>query len=109
MKPETSQLIAHYEQLALLTEQMRAAAEQGEWDQLVELELRRSQVLEEVKPMDATLTLDAAGLRHRGEYINHIITLDGAIRELVQKHMGQIQLNLASDQNTHRLRQAYGL
>lgn len=106
---DATQLIAHYEQLALLTGQLRAAAEQGDWEQLVELELRRGQVLAAVKPMDAVLTLDATQLKRKDEYIRSILTSDGVIRELVQRHMDQIQLNFASDKNTQRLRQAYGL
>lgn len=88
---------------------MRAAAEQGDWDQLVELELCRSGVVEKVKSLDTILKLDQAEMQRKGECISRVINQDGVIRELVQKHMGQIQSNLASDQNTQRLRQAYGV
>lgn len=109
MTIESSQLIAHYEKLAQLTEQMRTAAVEGDWDRLVELELCRNDVVEKVKSLDTNLKLDQAEIRRKGECISRVINQDGMIRELVQKHMGQIQINLASDQNTQRLRHAYGV
>lgn len=106
---DASSLISHYEQLSLLTAQMRAAAEQGEWDQLVELELRRNGVLAAVKPMDETVVLRPEELQRKSDYIKVVLSHDIAIRSLVQAHLGQIQLDIASGQNTQRLRQAYGV
>lgn len=106
---DATQLLARYEQLARLTEQMRVVAEHGAWDQLTELELHRSQVLAEVKPMDAAITLSVAEDKSRDEFIRSTLSLDSEIRKLVQDHMDEIQVNLASNQNAQRLRQAYGV
>lgn len=104
-----SQLISRYEQLSLLTGQMRCAAEQGDWDRLVELENSRARILDEVKSLDATAVLSAPELQRRSECIDCVLSHDAAIRDLVQKHIGQVQLNLESAHNTQRLRQAYGV
>lgn len=102
-------LISRYEQILLLTTQMHAAAEQGAWDQLVELELSRNGLFDLVKPMDAAVELNPPELRRRSELIESILSHDSATHVRVQAHLNQMQLEFASDQNTQRLRQAYGV
>jgi flagellar protein FliT len=105
---DTSRLIECYERLALLTSQMRDAAEQGRWDELIDVEAQRSTLLVTVKAMDVAAKLDGAAHRRKRELVEKILSHDGAIRSLVRTQMNQIQLNIESDQNKLRLQRAYG-
>ena len=54
----TTQVIANYEALLTLTGQMRTAAIDGEWDQLVEIEQQRGDLIATIKPVDVEVELD---------------------------------------------------
>jgi flagellar protein FliT len=88
---------------------MREAAERGDWERLISLESQRSQLLADVKPLDASVPLDAKSQRRKHDCVGQILSQDAAIRELVQNQMQQLQLNIESNQNARRLRQAYGV
>jgi len=105
----SSQVIANYESLSALTGQMREAAMHGEWDQLVSIELQRSQLVANMKPVDAEAKLDEAERQHKIQLINKILADDVEIRNLTQAWMGQLQLSMQSNRQEQRLHQAYGV
>lgn len=104
----SSQVIANYELLSALTEQMRVAAVNGEWDQLVSIELQRSELVATMKPVDAETKLDEAAHQHKIQLINKILADDTEIRHYTQDWMGQLQLSMQSNRQEQRLLQTYG-
>lgn len=109
MDTRAAQVIANYELLLALTGQMRDAAVRGEWDLLISTETQRSQLLEQMKPADAVVKLDATAQRHKQQLIEKVLAADTAIRNLTQIWMSQLELNMESENNEQRLRQAYGV
>jgi flagellar protein FliT len=104
----TTQVIANYEALLALTGQMRVAAMDGEWDQLVEIEQQRGDLIAAIKPVDAELVLDMDTREQRDQMIHKILTDDAEIRTRVQAWMSQLQLSMQSNRQEQRLLQAYG-
>ena len=99
-------VIQNYQQLSDLTSQMRAAAVQGEWDQLVELEQQCSHHVEAMKqqdlaPIDESIRLQKVALIHK------ILADDAAIREQTEPWMAQMQRIMQSSRSEQRVKQAY--
>lgn len=103
-----AQVIASYESLSTLTEQMRNAAQQGEWEQLIELEQQCSRQVAVMKPQDATSTLDENSRQRKIQLIRKILADDADIRSRTQAWMGQLQHIMQSNRQEQRLQQAYG-
>lgn len=103
-----SQAIANYELLTALTGQMREAAVHGEWDQLVSIELQRSNLVATMKPVDAEAILDEAARQRKIQLINKIMADDAEIRNLAQAWMSQLQLSIQSNRQEQLLQRAYG-
>lgn len=99
-------VIQNYQQLSDITSQMRAAAAQGEWDQLVELEQQCSLHVEAMKqldlaPIDESIRLQKVALIHK------ILADDAAIREQTAPWMAQMQRIMQSSRSEQRVKQAY--
>jgi flagellar protein FliT len=104
-----AQVIANYELLSALTVQMRNAAQQGAWDQLISIESQRTALLADMKPVDAVAELDEAAHRRKVQLIEKILADDAQTRNYTQVWMSQLQLNIDSNSTEQRLRQAYGV
>jgi len=104
-----SQVIANYELLEELTARMRAAAEQSAWDQLISIESQRTALLDEMKPMDAAVELDAASHQRKVQLIGKILADDAQTRNYTRSWMSQLELSIESNSNEQRLRKAYGV
>jgi len=99
-------VIHNYQQLSDITSQMRAAAAQGEWDQLVELEQQCSRHVESMKqqdlaPIDESIRLQKVALIHK------ILADDAAIRDQTVPWMAQLQRIMQSSRSEQRVKQAY--
>jgi flagellar protein FliT len=105
----SSQAITNYELLSALTDQMREAAAHGEWDQLINIEHQRSDLVATMKPVDAEVKLDEAARQRKIQLINKIMADDAEIRNLTQAWMGQLQLSMQSNRQEQRLQNAYGV
>lgn len=105
----TSKIITNYESLSAITQQMREAAAQGEWDQLIALEQRCSQHVAMMKPADAAIALDEPTRQHKIQLIKKILTDDAEIRGRTQAWMGQLQQIMQSNRQEQRLQQAYAV
>lgn len=108
MNMSAAQAITNYEVLLALTGQMRAAAVHGEWDRLISIEQQRSQLLIEMKLIDAVVNLDATLRQRKTQLIENILADDTEIRNRTQVWMSQLQRNIDSNNNAQRLRQTYG-
>jgi flagellar protein FliT len=106
MSPD--QVIANYESLLALIGQMRVAAEQGEWEQLVSIEQQCSELVEAMKPVDDEVTLDDATREQKIQLINKILADNAEICDRTQTWMSELQRIMQSNRQEQRLQQAYG-
>jgi flagellar protein FliT len=106
---DATQAIANYELLSVLTGQMREAAAQGQWDQLISIEHQCSELVAAMKPIDAEVTLDGAAGQRKIELIAKILADDAEIRNHTHVWMGQLQLNMQSNRQEQLLLHAYGV
>lgn len=104
----SSQVIANYESLSVLTEQMREAAVRGEWDQLIDLELQCRRHVAAMKLADAAATLDEPSRQRKVRLIKEILAHDADIRSRTVAWMGQLQRIMQSNRQEQRLQKAYG-
>lgn len=102
-------IIASYESLSAITRQMREAAVQGEWEQLIALEQRCSQHVATIKPADGTVTLDEPSRQRKIQLIKKILADDAAVRDRTVAWMGQLQQIMQSNRQEQRLQRAYGV
>jgi flagellar protein FliT len=103
-----NQVISNYESLSVLTEQMREAAVQGEWDQLIDLEQRCSLHVAAMKPADAVAVLDEPSRQAKIRLIKKILANDADIRSRTVEWMGQLQRIIQSNRQEQRLQHTYG-
>lgn len=104
-----AQVIANYELFALTTAQMRVAAEHSEWELLISIETQRTTLLAQMKPLDAMVVLDPTAQQRKAQLIEKILADDAQTRKHTQVWMSQLQLNIDSNSNELRVRQAYGV
>ena len=100
-------VIENYESLSSLTGQMRAAAMEGEWDRLVELEEQCGRHVASMKELDATATLDEEARLRKVALIRKILADDAEIRNLTEPWMAQLQRIMQSARQEQRLLEAY--
>jgi len=100
-------VIENYEFLSSITGQMRAAATQGEWDHLVELEKQCSQRVDVMKTQDTATTLDENARLRKVALIRKILADDAEIRNHTEQWMLQLQRIMKSTGQERRLREAY--
>lgn len=100
-------VIENYESLSSIMGQMRAAATQGEWDHLVELESQCSRQVEAMKAVDATARIDENTRLSKVALIKKILADDKEIRNHTEQWMAQLQNLIQSAGQERRLHQAY--
>lgn len=102
------EIISHYEALADLTQQMLAAARQGDWDLLATLESRCSDHVELLKSKDAPAPLPTLAREQKVQIIKRILENDRAIRNLTEPWMAQLSILINSTHNERKLAETYG-
>ncbi len=105
----STQAIANYELLLSLTAQMREAAINGEWEQLVVLEQQCRLHVAAMKSIDASTTLDEPTRQLKVSLIKKILDYDADIRNRTVVWMGQMQRIMQSNRQEQRLHEAYGI
>jgi len=103
----SDQVITNYESLSVLTDQMRAAAVNGEWDRLIVLEQQCSEHVETMKPVDSAVALDESSRQAKIRLIKKILNDDKEIRNRTETWMGQLQRIMSSNRQEQRLHHAY--
>ncbi|MEI7455496.1 MAG: flagellar protein FliT [Nitrosomonadales bacterium] len=106
MKPQD--VVDDYQSLSNLTSQMRAAAQDGEWDKLISLEQQSGQYVDRIQAAEETVALDDASRQLIAGLIRNILADDTEISKLTQSWMGQLQASLNSNRQEQRLNQVYG-
>lgn len=99
-------VIENYQHLSSITTQMRSAAMQGDWDQLVELEQQCSRHVESMKQLDLS-PIDESIRLQKVALITKILADDAAIRDQTLPWMAKLQNLIQSSRSEQRLHQAY--
>jgi flagellar protein FliT len=100
-------VIENYEYLSLLTAQMREAASQDKWDDLVELEKQCSLRVETMKALDASTPIDESTRLHKVALIRKILADDAEIRNRTEPWMAQLQRIIKGVVQERRLLETY--
>jgi flagellar protein FliT len=101
-----SMIIEDYQRISSITEQMRAAAAAGEWDELVALEKRCAQEVAAIKPRDVVPS-DEEARKQKAALIKKILADDKAIRERTETWMQQLSGIMQSTRTEQKLQQSY--
>jgi len=104
---DSSRVIANYESLYALTEQMRDAAVGGEWDRLIDLERQCRLQVDSMKAADETVALDEAARQRKVGLIKKILAHDADIRGRTMAWMEHLQHAMQSNRQEQRLQEAY--
>lgn len=102
---DSRQALDQYRLARETTRGMLAAATDGDWEGLVNMEIARRTVLD---PMTA-LNLDFGSLRpEKDACIREILEMDARIRTLTEAWMAEMRETLSSIQSQRKVEQAYG-
>lgn len=100
-------VIENYEFLSSITTQMRMAATDGQWDQLVELEKKCSLHVENMKTQDTGIPPDEDTRLRKVQLIRQILADDAEIRYHTEPWVAQLQNIMHSTGQERRLQQTY--
>ena len=102
----SSKLLERYDAMWRLSQHMLAAAQQAEWDRLVELEQARTAIVEELKREDKIMWQATEGTK-KEVLIRAILVADAEVKLLTESRMGELQENLESMGTEKKLKKAY--
>lgn len=101
-------ILSLYESVSGLSGDMLAAAQAGEWDQLVELETRCASQVQVLRAGEAAAPLSAERRARKVAMIRKILADDREIRDLTSPWMAKLGAMLQSSGAERRLANAYG-
>jgi flagellar protein FliT len=96
-----------YEQIAEITNQMLAAARQGDWNSLIALENRCADHVNTLREKGTDLPLTAGAREKKISIIKKILADDHEIRAITEPRLAQLASLIASSDNAHKLNRAY--
>jgi flagellar protein FliT len=100
-------VLTTYESISRLTKQMLAAARDGDWDALVQLERDCSGLFARLFTDDTNRPRSAAFQHRKAQLIRDILDDDAQIRLLVEPWLNQLSSLLSHTGHQRRLSQAY--
>jgi flagellar protein FliT len=103
----SADLIKEFEAIWRLTQKMREAANQGEWDQLIELEQTRAALTDALMKQDGEGKWGREEQVQKDELIRKILAADDEIKSLTESWMGELQEMLGSIGIEKKLSKAY--
>lgn len=101
------QVIAVYEDIRAVTEQMLQAACNSDWDQLVLLEKKCKGLVEGLIAAEPREPLSGKLQQRKVEIIKQVLADDAKIRNLTEPWMKQLQSILSTAHHEKKLQQAY--
>ena len=104
----TQEVISIYENVAIITNQMLAAARIGDWDKMVELESHCSSQVETLKLGESPVPLTGAVREIKVRIIKQILADDREIRNITEPWMRQLSVMMNSTGTERKLSQTYG-
>lgn len=103
----STQVIAVYEDIRIVTEQMLHAACNGDWEELVALENRCKGLVESLIAAEPREPLSGKLQQRKVEIIMQVLAADAKIRNLTEPWMKQLQSILGTASHEKKLQQAY--
>lgn len=102
-------IIALYETVSDITDQMLAAARSGDWEQLAALETQCSSQVAIIRQSSGERQPLSPVLRERkAKIISKILSDDREIRNITEPWMAKLQVMMQSTGTERKLNQAYG-
>lgn len=101
-------MISLYEEVAVITDQMLAAARTSDWEQLVVLETRCASLVERLKTRMPAVPLTGEAREKKIRIIKKILADDCEIRNITQPWMARLNELINSAGTERKLHQAYG-
>lgn len=103
----STQIIAVYEDIGIVTGQMLQAAHDSDWDLLVTLEKKCKNLVERLIAAEPREPLSGQLQQRKVEIIRQVLADDAKIRNLTEPWMQQLQSILSTASHEKKLRQAY--
>ncbi len=103
----STQVIAVYEDIRIVTEQMLHAAHDSDWDRLVALEKKCKGLVEGLIAAEPREPLSGKLQQRKVEIIKQVLADDAKIRNLTEPWMKQLQNILNTASHEKKLQQAY--
>lgn len=104
----SQEMISLYETVAVITDQMLAAARNGDWEQLIALESRCASHVETLRQGEAPMPLSGPVRERKVQIIQKILADDREIRNLTEPWMAHLAKLINSTGTERKLTQAYG-
>lgn len=101
------QLLACYEDVRRLTQQMLELAQQGDWDRLTDIEHERAAIVDQLARQEEEEIWGPAEGAKKGDLIRAILEADAEIKVLTESWMGELQEILGSIGAEKKLHKAY--
>lgn len=105
---DSNEVIALYETVAVITDQMLSAAKKRDWEELVALESRMASHVEILKVGEPPAALSGASRTRKVQIITKILADDRQIRNITEPWMAELAVLLNSVGTERKLLQAYG-
>lgn len=105
---DSQEVITLYETVASISEQMLAAARNGDWDELAALEARCSGHVEVLKTSEPPVPLAGTVRERKVEIIKKILADDREIRNITEPWMNKLSRLINSTGTERKLNNAYG-
>jgi flagellar protein FliT len=102
------EIISIYEDVAVITDQMLAAARSSDWDHLVELESRCANHIAVLSSAEARTALPGEARTQKVKIIKKILADDREIRDITTSWMTRLSAMINSTCTERKLVQAYG-
>lgn len=104
----SEEILALYEAVSGITDQMLVAARQGDWDLLIALEEHCARHVQTLKDGEPPIPLTGASRDRKVQIIHKILADDRKIRDLAEPWMAQLAQMINSTRAERKLSSAYG-
>ncbi len=104
----SEEILALYEAVSRITDQMLVAARQGDWDRLIALEEHCARHVQTLKDGEPPTPMTGASRERKVQIIHKILADDRKIRDLAEPWMAQLAQMINSTRAERKLTSAYG-
>lgn len=102
-----TQVMAVYEDVLVVTEQMLQAAHHSDWDRLVALEQHCKSLIESLMATEPREPFSSQLQQRKVEIIQQVLADDARIRDITEPWMKQVHCILNTASHERKLQQAY--
>ncbi len=104
---KSDEILALYEAVSTITDQMLHAARQGDWDKLIALEAHCARHVQTLKDGEPPIPLTGANRERKVKIIHKILADDREIRNLAEPWMAHLSQMINSTRTERKLSNAY--